>query len=87
MSALFAKRTINRSLNRLVDFIFPSPVGGLNTTTSYDSMPLNEAIVMDNYIPYTDKIDTEVTWLFQNTLLYLHSTMSLSDIYHNFGIF
>ncbi len=56
MSVLFAKRTINRSLNRLVDFIFPSPVGGLNTTTSYDSMPLNEAIVMDNYIPYTNHV-------------------------------
>ena len=55
MSALF-KKTVNRSLNRLIDYVFPSPVGGLNTTISYDAMPLNEAIVMDNYIPYTNHV-------------------------------
>lgn len=56
MSVLFKKRVVNRSVSRLNDFVFPAPVGGLNTAVSYDAMPLNETILMDNYLPLSSHV-------------------------------
>ncbi|MBO7244453.1 MAG: hypothetical protein J6V53_04140 [Alphaproteobacteria bacterium] len=56
MSAVFKKRMVNRSINRLIDFVYPAPVGGLNSTASFDAMNLNEAIAMDNYIPFANHV-------------------------------
>ncbi len=50
------KTVINRSIHRLKDSALPAPVGGLNGAISYDSMQLNEAIVMDNYIPKASSV-------------------------------
>ncbi len=50
------KTIINRSSQRLKDSSLPAPVGGLNGAISYDEMPLNEAIVMDNYIPKSSSV-------------------------------
>ncbi len=48
---LSVKRRPNRQTNHSLSATLPAPVGGLNTVSSYDTMPSNEAIVMDNYIP------------------------------------
>lgn len=49
------KSYINRG-NRSINCYIPAPTGGLNCRDTYNNMAAEDAIVMDNYIPYNDKI-------------------------------
>ena len=49
------QRKINRS-GQSVNYILPSPIGGLNARDSLDLMPETDAIVMDNYLPLDTKV-------------------------------
>ena len=42
---------LSRNVNRSINYILPSPTGGLNMRDSVDSMEDTDAIVMDNYYP------------------------------------
>ncbi len=48
-------RQINRG-NKSINYTLPSPVGGLNVRDSLDNMAADDAIVLDNYIPYDTKV-------------------------------
>lgn len=48
-------KTINRN-NLSVNFTLPAPTGGLNARDSLDTMDINDAIVMDNYLPSENKV-------------------------------
>lgn len=47
---------LNRAVNRAQNYILPAPVGGLNQRDNLDTMPLTDAIVMDNYYPSETKV-------------------------------
>ena len=42
---------LDRKINRVQNYILPSPIGGLNQRDSFDVMAQDDAIVMDNYYP------------------------------------
>ena len=42
---------LRRNVNRSINYILPSPIGGLNMRDSFDAMEDTDAIVMDNYYP------------------------------------
>lgn len=46
-----------RTNNRLKESIFPAPVGGLNLLSSYETMPKEDALEMDNFLPKTNAIE------------------------------
>jgi len=49
------KSFINRS-GKSINYTIPAPIGGLNCRDTYNVMPQEDAIVMDNYIPLDNKI-------------------------------
>lgn len=46
----------NRSNILLQEATLPAPVGGLNVSASYDNMPSNQALVMDNFVPASSSV-------------------------------
>ena len=42
---------LSRNVNRSINYILPSPIGGLNMRDSLDAMEETDAMVMDNYYP------------------------------------
>ncbi len=42
---------LRRNVNRSINYILPSPIGGLNMRDSIDAMEDTDAILMDNYYP------------------------------------
>ncbi|MBQ8676867.1 MAG: hypothetical protein IJ529_00160 [Alphaproteobacteria bacterium] len=49
------KSYVNR-LNKSVDITIPAPTGGLNLRDNISSLAADEALQMDNYIPYDTKV-------------------------------
>lgn len=49
------RQQINRN-NKSVNYTLPAPVGGLNVRDSLDTMAVEDAIVLDNYIPRDTKL-------------------------------
>ena len=48
-------RIVNRK-NQSVNFVLPCPTSGLNARDSRDKMAVTDALVMDNYFPYTTQV-------------------------------
>lgn len=73
------KSYVNR-LNKSLNYTISSPTGGLNLRDAFDSMAANEALQMDNYIPYDTKVVLRKGYReyartdskFQTLIAYLH---------------
>ena len=54
---MFRPSAINRAMRqRNVSLQLPAPVGGVNAVSSIMSMPPTDSVVMENWIPYPDRI-------------------------------
>ena len=73
------KSYVNR-LNKSVNYTIPAATGGLNLKDSFESMAANQAIQMDNYIPYDTKVSLRKGY--QN---YVHTGYKFQTlcVYHN----
>lgn len=72
-----AARLVNRPIN------LPAPVGGLNAVSSVMAMPPTDAVVLENWIPYPDRVQirmgvSDYTTGFANTVYRMHNYAALT---------